>query len=72
MNRAEKRLAAALGVEWVRIYPGGLVEVCYGGPGCGCGDEGRAHGARSAPSTARGRSDDRPPSSPGAAFGLGA
>lgn len=38
MNRKERRLAARLGVEWVGIDPGGWVEVCLGGPGCGCGD----------------------------------
>ena len=38
MNRRERRLAERLGVEWVGIEPGGWVEVCLGGPGCGCGD----------------------------------
>ena len=45
MNRRERRLAARLGVEWVGIGPGGWVEVCLGGPGCGCGDAGGPQGA---------------------------
>jgi len=57
MNRRERRLAARLGVEWVGIGPGGWVEVCLGGPGCGCGDAGGPQGARAedppAPRTAQ-------------------
>jgi len=57
MNRKERRLAARLGVEWVGMGPGGWVEVCLGGPGCGCGDaaaarDPRAGGAAPAPRTA--------------------
>lgn len=38
MNRKERRLAARLGVEWVGMDPSGWIEVCLGGPGCGCGE----------------------------------
>lgn len=39
MNRAERRLAARLGVEWVGAQSGAWIEVCLGGPGCGCGEQ---------------------------------
>jgi hypothetical protein len=51
VNRRERRLAERLGVEWVGISPGGWVEVCLGGPGCGCGDAGGAGRKARAPST---------------------
>lgn len=44
MNRKERRLAARLGVPFVALG-GGWLEVCLGGPGCGCGDAGEPTGA---------------------------
>lgn len=43
MNRAERRLAARLGVPFV-ARQGDWLEICLGGPGCGCGDEGQRGG----------------------------
>jgi len=59
MNRQERRLATRLGVEWVSLRPGGWMEVCLGGPECGCGKEDGPQ--------ARVRAEDRPHSrtSPG-------
>lgn len=54
MSRKERRLAARLGVEWVGLRPGGWIEVCLGGPGCGCGEEDGPQ--------ARLRGEDRPQS----------
>lgn len=49
MNRQERRIARSLGVEWVGVLSGDWIEVCLGGPGCGCGDASRERSARAEP-----------------------
>ena len=38
MTGQERKIAKKLGANWVKVRPHGLMEVCLGGPGCGCGE----------------------------------